>query len=186
MPGRVSRDGGPALAAQGHTPVAPAPCRETNLMKWNCHIPGKEGTLWEGGFYPLTMEFTEEYPARPPKVGIFVEEMGPPLLTAWAVSKSFAPRSVCFDGERLACGCTGVWHDCIDVLATLHHFPTQCKFPAGFFHPNIYPSGTVCLSILNEDEGWRPSITVRQILLGIQVQDAGGGAGQHPSVLGTV
>ena len=44
----------------------------------------------------------------------------------------------------------------------------QCKFPAGFFHPNIYPSGTVCLSILNEDEQWRPSITVKQILLGIQ------------------
>jgi hypothetical protein len=46
----------------------------------------------------------------------------------------------------------------------------QCKLPAGFFHPNIYPSGTVCLSILNEDEGWRPSITVKQILLGIQVR----------------
>jgi len=30
----------------------------------------------------------------------------------------------------------------------------QCKFPAGFFHPNIYPSGTVCLSILNEVRGW--------------------------------
>ncbi len=44
----------------------------------------------------------------------------------------------------------------------------QCKFPAGFFHPNIYPSGTVCLSILNEDEQWRPSITVKQILLGCQ------------------
>lgn len=26
----------------------------------------------------------------------------------------------------------------------------QCKFPERFFHPNIYPSGTVCLSILNE------------------------------------
>ena len=39
----------------------------------------------------------------------------------------------------------------------------------GFFHPNIYPSGTVCLSILNEEEGWRPSITVKQILLGVQV-----------------
>ena len=48
--------------------------------------------------------------------------------------------------------------------------PLQCKLPAGFFHPNIYPSGTVCLSILNEDEGWRPSITVKQILLGIQVR----------------
>ncbi len=46
--------------------------------------------------------------------------------------------------------------------------PPKCKFPAGFFHPNIYPSGTVCLSILNEDEGWRPSITVKQLLLGIQ------------------
>ena len=46
--------------------------------------------------------------------------------------------------------------------------PPKCKFPAGFFHPNIYPSGTVCLSILSEDDGWRPSITVKQILTGIQ------------------
>ena len=29
--------------------------------------------------------------------------------------------------------------------------PPKCRFPAGFFHPNVYPSGTVCLSILNED-----------------------------------
>jgi len=36
------------------------------------------------------------------------------------------------------------------------------------FHPNIYPSGTVCLSILDEDGGWRPAITVKQILLAIQ------------------
>ena len=35
-------------------------------------------------------------------------------------------------------------------------------------HPNIYPSGTVCLSILNEEEDWKPNITIRQILLGIQ------------------
>lgn len=46
--------------------------------------------------------------------------------------------------------------------------PPKCKFPPNFFHPNIYPSGTVCLSILNEDSGWRPAITVKQILLGIQ------------------
>lgn len=37
-------------------------------MKWKCHIPGKEKTDWEGGFYPLTMEFTEDYPTKPPKV----------------------------------------------------------------------------------------------------------------------
>ncbi|KAJ1569656.1 E2 SUMO-conjugating protein ubc9, partial [Cladochytrium tenue] len=46
--------------------------------------------------------------------------------------------------------------------------PPKCRFPSGLFHPNIYPSGTVCLSILNEDEDWKPAITVRQILLGIQ------------------
>lgn len=42
------------------------------------------------------------------------------------------------------------------------------KFTPPLFHPNVYPSGTVCLSILNEDEGWKPAITIRQILIGIQ------------------
>ncbi|XP_055835731.1 SUMO-conjugating enzyme SCE1-like [Solanum dulcamara] len=46
--------------------------------------------------------------------------------------------------------------------------PPKCKFPPDFFHPNVYPSGTVYLSILNEDSGWRPAITVKQILVGIQ------------------
>lgn len=36
------------------------------------------------------------------------------------------------------------------------------------FHPNVYPSGTICLSILNEEEGWRPAITLKQVLIGIQ------------------
>lgn len=67
-------------------------------------------TIWEGGVYPLTMTFTEEYPDKPPK----------------------------------------------------------CSFPSGFFHPNIFPSGTVCLSLLNEEKDWKPSITIKQILIGIQ------------------
>ncbi|XP_042017770.1 SUMO-conjugating enzyme SCE1-like [Salvia splendens] len=67
-------------------------------------------TDWEGGFYPLTMHFSEDYPSKLPK----------------------------------------------------------CKFPPNFFHPNIYPSGTVCLSILSEDSGWRPAISVKQVLIGIQ------------------
>ncbi|CAG8522793.1 1834_t:CDS:2 [Funneliformis caledonium] len=46
--------------------------------------------------------------------------------------------------------------------------PPKCKFSPPLFHPNIYPSGTVCLSILNEEEGWKPCITVKQIVLGIQ------------------
>jgi ubiquitin-conjugating enzyme E2 I len=46
--------------------------------------------------------------------------------------------------------------------------PPKCKFDPPLFHPNVYPSGTVCLSILDEEKDWRPSITIKQILLGIQ------------------
>ncbi|GAV05831.1 hypothetical protein RvY_15902 [Ramazzottius varieornatus] len=44
----------------------------------------------------------------------------------------------------------------------------KCAFDPPLFHPNIYPSGTVCLSILDDDKGWRSGITVKEILLGIQ------------------
>lgn len=37
------------------------------------------------------------------------------------------------------------------------------KFTPPLFHPNVYPSGTVCLSILDEDGGWRPAITIKQV-----------------------
>lgn len=46
--------------------------------------------------------------------------------------------------------------------------PPKCRFEPALFHPNVYPSGTVCLSILNEDEGWKPAITLKDILQGIQ------------------
>ena len=42
------------------------------------------------------------------------------------------------------------------------------RFPAGFFHPNVYPSGTVCLSLVDADKDWKSAITVKQILLGVQ------------------
>lgn len=81
-----------------------------DLQRWEAGIPGKSRTLWADGVYPITIEYPDEYPSKPPKV----------------------------------------------------------KFPAGFYHPNIYPSGTVCLSILNEDQDWRPAITLKQIVLGVQ------------------
>ena len=31
-----------------------------------------------------------------------------------------------------------------------------------------FQSGTVCLSLLDEEKDWRPAITIKQILLGIQ------------------
>jgi len=48
----------------------------------------------------------------------------------------------------------------------LYHHPG--KFVPALFHPNVYPSGTVCLSILDEEKSWKPAITIKQIVLGIQ------------------
>ena len=39
----------------------------TNMFVWTSGIPGKVGTDWEGGVYKVAMEFSEEYPSRPPK-----------------------------------------------------------------------------------------------------------------------
>ena len=50
-------------------------------------------------------------------------------------------------------------------------FPSQppvVKFDPPLFHPNVYPCGKVCLSILNMEGGWKASITVLMILVGIQ------------------
>jgi len=81
-----------------------------NLFNWDCAIPGKQGTIWEGGLYTLRMTFRDDYPATPPK----------------------------------------------------------CRFEPPLFHPNVYPSGTVCLSLLDENKDWRPSISIKQLLVGIQ------------------
>ena len=45
--------------------------------------------------------------------------------------------------------------------------PPKVKFVPPLFHPNVYPSGTVCLSLLDEEKDWRPAITIKQILLGM-------------------
>ncbi|BFF96083.1 SUMO-conjugating enzyme UBC9-B-like [Drosophila madeirensis] len=81
-----------------------------NLLLWECAVPGKAGTIWEGGLYKLRMIFKDDYPRAPPK----------------------------------------------------------CQFVPPLFHPNVYPSGTVCLSLLDEAKDWRPAMTIRHILLGIQ------------------
>ena len=54
------------------------------------------------------------------------------------------------------------------LLVILVIKPPVCKFVPPLYHPNVYPSGTICLSILNEDEGWKPAITIKQLVLGIQ------------------
>jgi ubiquitin-conjugating enzyme E2 I len=42
--------------------------------------------------------------------------------------------------------------------------PPKVQLPKGFFHVNVYPSGTMSQSVLIKDEDWTPSITVKEIL----------------------
>ncbi|KAJ1510897.1 E2 SUMO-conjugating protein ubc9 [Coelomomyces lativittatus] len=46
--------------------------------------------------------------------------------------------------------------------------PPKVQFTPPLFHPNVYQSGTVCLSILNDSQDWKPSISLKQILIGVQ------------------
>ncbi len=46
--------------------------------------------------------------------------------------------------------------------------PPACKFDPPLFHPNVFPSGTICLSILSEEKDWVPTITIKNILMGVQ------------------
>ncbi|GAB5368198.1 hypothetical protein AAMO2058_001298500 [Amorphochlora amoebiformis] len=47
--------------------------------------------------------------------------------------------------------------------------PPQARFTPKIYHPNVFPdTGDVCLSILKPEKGWAASISVCQILVGIQ------------------
>ena len=84
---------------------------EVDLRTWECGIPGKLGTPWEGATYNLRMEFPVDYPLSPPR----------------------------------------------------------CKFTPPVFHPNVYPDGVVCSSLLVAEGGhWHPGISVVELLVALQ------------------
>ena len=36
-------------------------------------------------------------------------------------------------------------------------------FEPPIFHPNVYTSGTVCLSFVDEEKYWRPAVTIQEV-----------------------
>lgn len=91
----------PHAASQGFVakPVT-LPDGTQDILNWEVVIPGKDGTLWEGARIPMTMQFSEDYPNKPPVCKFKLLSNGKPL-----------------------------------------------------FHPNVYPSGKICLSLLDAEKG---------------------------------
>lgn len=94
-----------------------------SIYKWSVMMEGPAETLYEGGYFPCTLDFPKEYPNKPP------------VMT----------------------------------------FTTP-----GFWHPNVYKDGKVCISILHEavedefnsqekmSEKWRPILGIEAILVSVQ------------------
>merc|ERR1711974_326554 len=87
------------------------PDGSANLMKWTCGIPGRKGTDWENGIFPLTMAFTDDYPSKPPKC-----TPPPPPCVRWARSVVCSSKNRFYgplphsSATQLPCTCVGCLH----------------------------------------------------------------------------
>ncbi|KAK6787681.1 hypothetical protein RDI58_016206 [Solanum bulbocastanum] len=78
--------------------------RDNNIMLWNAVIFGPDDTPWDGGTFKLTLQFSEDYPNKPPTVR-FVSRMFHPNI--------YADGSICLDILQ------NQWSPIYDVAAIL-------------------------------------------------------------------
>ena len=81
----------------------------------------------------------------------------------------FGPSDTIFEGGLFNCQ--------LKFSKDYPNIPPEFKFTNNFFHPNIYPDGKVCMSILHEwidiygyeeiSERWNPSHSVNSILMSL-------------------
>lgn len=87
---------------------------------------------------------------------IFAEPLEDDLMTWTAVV--LGPESTLFEG--------GTFSLLIVFPETYPQDPPSIKFISEMFHPNVYPSGELCLDILSSR--WSPSYDVLSILISVQ------------------
>lgn len=112
------------------------------MMVWQAVIFGPDDTPWEGGTFNLLMEFSEDYPNKPPKVRF--------------VSKVYHPNGACGRGRA---GGPAAWRrgsrpDVVDLACP------RCRPRA------VYVDGNICLDLLQSQ--WSPIYDVGSVLTSIQ------------------
>jgi len=105
---------------------------ESNLMAWNAVIFGPEETVWDGGTFKLTLQFTEEYPNKAPTVR-FLSKMFHPNI--------YADGQICLDILQ------NQWSPIYDVSAILTSIQSLLCDP----NPNS-PANSEAAKLFSEDK----------------------------------
>ena len=86
---------------------------------------------------------------------------------------------VCFEGPQDSLYEGGLFTAVLSFPNDFPNSPPEMQFETELFHPNVYPDGKVCISILHppgtdqfneqetEDERWRPILGVESILMSV-------------------
>uniref|UniRef100_A0A3Q2CR06 Ubiquitin-conjugating enzyme E2 G2 n=1 Tax=Cyprinodon variegatus TaxID=28743 RepID=A0A3Q2CR06_CYPVA len=109
-----------------------------------------------------------ELTLNPPE-GIVAGETGPFYLFFYLLQTT-GPEDTCFEG--------GVFPAVLSFPSDYPLSPPKMRFTCDMFHPNIYPDGRVCISILHAPgddpmgyessaERWSPVQSVEKILLSV-------------------
>ena len=116
---------------------------DNNVMAWQAVIFGPDNTPWEGATFKLLLEFTEDYPFKPPVVR-FLSKLFHPNVNTCAFC---APLFYCM------------------YLQTLKEFYFYfSRLPSHIVQ--VYGDGKICLDILQNQ--WSPSYDIATILTSIQ------------------
>ncbi|MGH0184779.1 UNVERIFIED_CONTAM: hypothetical protein FKN15_015917 [Acipenser sinensis] len=132
-------------------------------MNDNLSLSVSEGTPFAGGVFRMRLVLGKDFPASPPKgyflTKIFHPNVGPSgeicvnvLKRDWRAELGI--RHILLVRQRGAGDLLGK-----DFPAS----PPKGYFLTKIFHPNVGPSGEICVNVLKRD--WRAELGIRHILL---------------------
>jgi ubiquitin-conjugating enzyme E2 A len=137
---------------------------DNNIMVWQAVIFGPDDTPWEGGTFKLLLEFTEEYPNKPPVVRFLTKMFHPNI---------YADGKICLD--ILA----NQWSPIYDTAAILTSIQSLLS------DPNPASPANAESSQLFERDRREYNRRVREIVENSWMDDAeGGGDGEGDATVG--
>jgi len=137
---------------------------DNNIMVWQAVIFGPDDTPWEGGTFKLLLEFTEEYPNKPPVVRFLTKMFHPNI---------YADGKICLD--ILA----NQWSPIYDTAAILTSIQSLLS------DPNPASPANAEASQLFERDRREYNRRVREIVENSWMDDAeGGGDGEGDATVG--